>query len=87
MPPPLAWMVLRFAAVYLWTIGLIILGFAGFDHAIWSHRDAIPAGISAAAPIVALGCLPHAVLARRKRRYREAVAAYEAAVAGATLPD
>ncbi|WP_285712226.1 hypothetical protein [Erythrobacter oryzae] len=84
--PSGAWLSLRLAAIACWGMAILVAGIAGIDFARWGPRDAQAMWLTLAAIFVAFGYGPHAVLTYRQRRYREAVAAYEAALAGATLP-
>jgi hypothetical protein len=86
LPPPYTWLALRLEAFICWGMAIFIVMIAGMDFAMHGARDAQPMWLTGAAIFGALGYVPHAILGNRKRRYREALTAYEIALASATLP-
>lgn len=84
--PPAAWLPLRLAAITCWGMATFVVFIAGVDFAMHGDRDALAMWLPGAAVFMALGYVPHAALGHMKRRYRKALAAYEAALAGANLP-
>lgn len=85
--PPDSWLALRLMAIGCWGMAILLAGITVSDFAEHGARDAQAMWLASAVIFIALGYGPHAVFSHKNRRYREAVAAYEAALANATLPD
>lgn len=67
-------------------MALIVLIIACMDFTMHGLLEDQPMWLTGAAIFGMLGYVPHSALGRKKRRYREALTAYEAALACVTLP-